>query len=304
MLTDFSVANQILPHRNTRSDTYTSILRDKLYEQGKLLDDKGFPSIKSQFSDEKNRLNLIKMPESEENDLGIQEFIDNDLIDFYFEDISSLSDTDESILIPFREIITTISDGTNANWSAQDYMGRADKFWIYQGFERRVAINFEVAINSKDEFISSWNKINYLQGMCYPVAYPAQITLKAPIMSLTIGNLFNRIQVIMNSINYSFDSTTLWELDKGYQLPMYVKVAVDFTVIFADIPKASAKHIAQNQGWADPLLFDWNETNAQSDDNRRIIITNEDDGSLTTVLKSTNSETSRAIPASEPVTFP
>ena len=302
LLTDFSIATDIISHRNTRENTYYSLLKQRLYEEGKLLEDRGFPSIQSQFSDAKNRLNMIKMPSARENEAGIQDYVDDDLIDFYFEDLSSLSDEEESILIPFRAILTTISDGTNANWSAQDYMGRADKFWIYQGFDRRVAINFEVALNSKDEFISSWNKINYLQGMCYPVEYPSEITLKAPIMALTVGNLFDRIQVIMNSINYSFDASTIWEIEKGFQLPMYIKIAVDFTVIYADIPKASARHIAQNQGWADPTMFTYKESNEQSIDNQNLIITNPD-GTISTIRKSSNDELTKAQPAFNPVTY-
>ena len=262
-------AGKLTQARQVRDNDYVSLLKKRLLDVGKKsLEDRGFPFAENGYSDGKNRLNMIKMPKDEQNDLGVQEYIDDDLINFYFEDLSSFSDDRESIVIPFRAILTTLSDSTNANWASQDYMGRADKFWIYQGFDRRVAINFEVAINSKDEFISSWNKINYLQGMCYPVAYPAQISLKAPIMALTVGNLFERIQVIMNSVNYSFDGSTLWEIEKDFQLPMYIKIAVDFTVIFADTPKASSRHIGQQQDWMKPKIYSYDGTNAQTSKNK------------------------------------
>lgn len=260
---DLYMANNTISARATKENTYYSLMRERLYETGKLLDDKGFPSIKSQFSDEKNRLNLIKMPADKKELIGTKKYEDNDLVDFFFEDLSSLSTTNESIVIPFRAILTNISDGTNANWAAQDYMGRADKFWIYQGFERRVAVGFDVALNSKDEFVSTWNKINYLHGMCFPVEYPAQIALKAPIMALTIGNLFTRIQVIMNSINVSFDGTTIWEIEKNYQLPTYVKIQTDFTVIFHDIPLSGNHYFAQGQDWIVPKIYDYKEGNIQ-----------------------------------------
>lgn len=279
---DLYMANNKLSTKATKENTYYSLMIQRLYEKGKLLDDKGFPSIKNQFSDDKNRLNMIKMPASDEEVIGTTPYEDNDLIDFFFEDLSSLSGTNASIVIPFRAILTNISDGTNANWSAQDYMGRADKFWIYQGFERRVAVQFDVAINSKDEFISSWNKINYLHGMCYPVEYPAQVALKAPIMALTIGNLFTRIQVILNSFNVSFDGNSLWEIEKGYQMPMYIKIQTDMTVIFDDIPLASKKHYAQNQDWITPRIYDYNETNIQNSDDLNILTQN-DSGSIGTM---------------------
>jgi len=271
---DFSAAHRAI-NDASREDSYSSLMKNKVRD--KLLESKGFPSYESQFSDKKNRLNMIQMPQSDDADnvLGIEKYEDKyDLIDFYFEDLSSFSDAEkrESIVIPFKAILTTLSDGTNANWAAQDYMGRADKFWIYQGFDRRVAINFEVAINSKDEFISSWNKINYLQGMCYPVEYPAEISLKAPIMALTVGNLFERIQVIMNSINYSFDGSTLWEIEPGFQLPMYIKIAVDFTVIYADTPKAASRHIGQSQEWMKPKIFSYDGDNKQTSKNKVDIV--------------------------------
>jgi hypothetical protein len=275
--------------RNKNEGSYYIQMTNILNGKKKLLDDKGFPSIATQFSDAKNRLNMIKMPKSDIESLGTEVYTDNDLIDFYFEDISSLSKTNESIVIPFRAILTTISDGTNATWGAQDYMGRADKFWIYQGFERHVAIAFDVAINSKDEFISSWNKINYLYGMCFPVEYPAQIALKAPIVALTVGNLFNRTHVILNSINLSFDGATIWELEQNYQLPTYIKIQTDFTVLFQDIPLADKHHFAQNQDWILPRIYDYNETNTQNSSDSNIL-TRDSSGNIN-IMKTTEFRT-------------
>ena len=305
-ISDFTKAlsgDLYLPYKNTTVDgnkndgSYYMQMINKLKEQKKLLDDRGFPSIQSQYSDTKNRLNLIKMP-TEDNILGTQEYIDDDLVDFFFEDLSSLSSANKSIVIPFRAILTTISDGTNANWAAQDYMGRADKFWIYQGFERRIAVQFDVAINSKDEFISSWNKINYLHGMCYPVEYPAQIALKAPIMALTIGNLFTRIQVILNSFNVNFDGASLWEIEKGYQLPMYIKIQTDFTVIFDDIPLASSKHYGQNQDWITPKIYDYGETNLQNAENKNSLTKDKNGNIIASRIKDVKNITNITIPNS------
>lgn len=244
--------NSIVANSATGFETYTEKLKKQVSGNSILLSEKGFPAT-SFGLDTKNSTGLLRIDTMEENgELKLKDYEDTDLIDFYFEDLSSTHD--KSILIPFRAIITGIGDSVNANWSAQDYMGRADKFWIYQGFDRKVSLSFEVAINSKNEFEKSWEKINYLHGMCYPVEYPNNITLKAPIMALTIGNLFERIQVILNSMSINFDGTTIWDIDKkkGNQLPTYIKIALDFTVIFADIPIASGRHFGQNQSWIDP----------------------------------------------------
>ena len=83
---------------------------------------------------------------------------------------------------------------------------------------------------------------------------------------------------------------------------MLITIAVDFTFLYADVPNASKRHIAQNQGWVDPAIFDYNESVEQSIDNQNLIITNED-GSISTIRKSSNSELTKALPASNPVTF-
>ena len=188
------------------------------------------------------------------------EFVDSDLIDFYFEDITS-DPNGRRILLPFRAIITSYTDNTSADWQTNQYVGRPDKFYIYSGFDRRIGIAFEVAINSKAELLTSWRKLNYLQGLCYPTSYPGNVSMTAPLMTITIGALLERVFVVMNSVSFDFDAATIWELEKGaeanFQLPMIVRVGVDFNVLFDALPITNAHHFAQNEAWMDPILFDY-----------------------------------------------
>lgn len=265
--------------------TYSYLLSKKLRELNKkTLTDIGFPNSENNFSDRKNKAYMSIMPSEDSTDyIKPKKYEDDDLIDFYFEDLSTLSERDETIVIPFRANITSIGDSVNANWSPQDYMGRADKFWIYQGFERRLSVSFDVAINSEDEFIASWNKINYLHGMCYPVSYPAEISMKAPIMAITIGNLFNKVKVILNSFSVNMDGNTLWEIKENFQLPMYIKIQVEFTVLFDDTPIARARHYAQDTGeidWIRPVWYEYTEGNVSQNNKNRTSIGKDANGNI------------------------
>jgi hypothetical protein len=88
-----------------------------------------------------------------------------DLIYFYFFDLIN------NKYIPFRATITSISDQNSADWEDIQYMGRADKLFVYKGFSRDVNFAFTVYANSAKEMIPMWNRINYLVGLTRPSKY-------------------------------------------------------------------------------------------------------------------------------------
>jgi len=222
----------------------------------------GLPNIQvNNYIDTKNASELFIVDKSNENGrTNLAKFTDIDIMDFYFEDITS-EKTGKSILIPFRANITSISDGTSADWTTNTYVGRPDKFYIYGGFDRRLGVSFEAAVNSKAELLTTWRKLNYLQGMCYPTSYPGNVSMTAPIMAVTIGALFERVFVVMNSISFDFDASTIWEIEKdaenNYQLPQIIKVTVDLNVLYDQLPIARTNHFAQDETWMNPILYEY-----------------------------------------------
>jgi hypothetical protein len=251
---------------------YTQRLRQKRTENGgaKLLSDNapGEPSFPvfnedkarstdkytEAYIDGKNARPIEIIDEKADGSTGIKFFkYDNDLIDFYFEDISSLSGNSNnvtpqtSIVIPFRAIITNYSDDVSSQLDSFRYIGRPDPIFKYGGFDRNVNIAFDVVANSAAELMPMWQKINYLYGMCYPVAYPKSVAMKPPIMRITVGNLLQRVYAIMKSINFSVNKDSIWEIEKGKQLPMYINIQTSFTIIYDDIPLAQSNHFSQTQ---------------------------------------------------------
>ena len=95
-----------------------------------------------------------------------------DLIFFYFFDLINKK------YIPFRATISSLSDQHSADWEDINYLGRADKLFLYKGFSRDVSFSFTVYANSAKEMLPMWNRINYLVGLTKPSKYTgkAEIT--------------------------------------------------------------------------------------------------------------------------------
>ena len=100
-----------------------------------------------------------------------------DLIYFYFFDL--INDK----YIPFRATITSLSDQNSADWEDIQYMGRADKLFVYKGFSRDVNFAFTVYANSAKEMIPMWNRINYLVGLTRPSKYTNPVVSNRPLSS-------------------------------------------------------------------------------------------------------------------------
>jgi hypothetical protein len=116
-------------------------------------------------SDQYNEYDVINGERGEIPDeltLGDQS---KDLIFFYFYDLIN------KVYVPFRATVTGLSDQHSADWETIEYIGRADKLFLYKGFGRDVNFSFTVYANSAKEMLPMWNRINYLVGFTKPSKY-------------------------------------------------------------------------------------------------------------------------------------
>jgi len=129
----------------------------------------GYDRVDEDSHDRYNSLDIIKDGKrgTEPSDLNSSDQ-SKDLIYFYFFDL--INDK----YIPFRATITSLSDQNSADWEDIQYMGRADKLFVYKGFSRDVNFAFTVYANSAKEMIPMWNRINYLVGLTRPSKYTAR----------------------------------------------------------------------------------------------------------------------------------
>lgn len=199
-----------------------------------------------------DRINIIDYRQLEKGNLAnIKEVYDGgvtDLIDFYFTGhrLTGAGKGKEAEVIVFRAALKNISDSSSPSWNSNKILGRADPVYLYGGFERSVSFDFDVFINSRDEFKAVYRKLNALMGFTAP-HYDGAGYMQAPIMRLNIGHLFRKTPGFLSSLSYTFDNTTYtWETAKldndlkagsdgnsfgVLQLPKFISVSVQYTII-------------------------------------------------------------------------
>lgn len=139
---------------------------------------------------------------------------DDDLIAFFFYDVVN------DKYIPFRATMKGLSEGNTAYWDELRFIGRADQLYSYNGFSRTLSFTFNVVINSVNELLPSWKKINYLASSVKPSNYTAgQNVLNQgfnrfivpPMFMITIGDLYKFQPVVITSINVNIPDDASWE---------------------------------------------------------------------------------------------
>ena len=175
-----------------------------------LLDDvegKGFSGAK--YGDKINLLNVLSQSEFEKNYTE-----DSDLIKFYFHDVVN------DKYIPFRATVTGLNENFNADWSAIEYIGRADKLQSYKGFSRSISFKFNVVTNSIKELLPMWQRINYLVSLTKPANYTqggqsnTNIYSKfiiPPLVKFTIGDIYKSQPGVIKSIGLNIPDNCVWE---------------------------------------------------------------------------------------------
>lgn len=154
--------------------------------------------------------------------------------------------TETDDIIVFRAIINSLSDTFNPGWSPVTMIGRADPNYQYTGVSRDLNLDFTVYATDRDEMKPIWRKLNALAGYTAP-KYNNDISLGAPWMRVTIGDLFHQQPMILTSLSYTLlDSDTTWEIniedDKTMmQVPHKVSVSCAFSVITDFLPQRNGR---------------------------------------------------------------
>jgi hypothetical protein len=183
----------------------------------------------------------------------------NDLVKFRIQAING-NNPDISKWMIFRAYLTQFSDSIDASWNEIKYSGRGDKFYIYDGFSRKIQIGFKVAALSAMEMEPVYQKLNYLMSNLMP-DYGDKNLMRGPLVKMTVGNWIDGQPGIINSLSYTVPQDSPWEIglgDKMLILPHIVEVSMTFTPIGAQtqtknkIPSKSENisNIAQNYNGA------------------------------------------------------
>jgi hypothetical protein len=194
--------------------------------------------IGSGRQDEINLTPLFISSENPGNSVFIsgEKYKTRDLIKFRIGAIDTDAPANTTWMV-FRAYLTGFQDSFNAEWSDIKYIGRGEKFKLYNGFDRIVTFNFKVAALSAKEMEPMYQKLNYLASNMMP-DYKDNV-MRGPFTKLTIGDYLNAQPGIFTSLQYSVTDDTPWEISidqpEGgstmYDLPHIINVTATFIPI-------------------------------------------------------------------------
>ena len=144
----------------------------------------------------------------------------------------------------FRAFIDSFSDSYDAEWSSTEYMGRAEKFYKYKGFGRKISLAFTVVAQSRGELTAMYGKLNFLASSLAPEYLDSLSSgyMAGNIAYITLGDYISDQPGIINSLTYEVPEDSSWETGLNpdgkdadvkdiRKLPFMIKVNLDFTVI-------------------------------------------------------------------------
>jgi hypothetical protein len=161
------------------------------------------------------------------------------MIKFRIESVDGDNPT-SSVWILFRALLTGITDSPNPSFNTITYAGRGEPFYIYQGFERIISFNLQVAAMSEAEMKPLWQKMNYLYSNVFP-DYKNNL-MRTPYVRLTLGDYVVRQPGIIKGLTYSIDDKSPWEIKDGdgellFELPHVMNIQMSFALIHDFLPR-------------------------------------------------------------------
>ena len=129
--------------------------------------------------------------------------------------------------VQFRPTISGLSETLSPSWDSNKFVGNPFSYHTYSGIERSISFNFKVFSLNLDEHKIAWDKLNFLTGLVYPQYYFDNSSVAPPFIQFTLGDLYKNKYSFIDSLSYTFDDSTPWEIDeKNFRLPMVIDVAV------------------------------------------------------------------------------
>ena len=152
--------------------------------------------------------------------------------------------------IIFPALISGITDNSSNNTTSFNYIGRADKVYVYQDYSRSISFTVQIVAQREEDIPIIWEKINYAKGLTLP-KYKQFFSKTdvvdntrpvAPIVYLTLGDMFNNAPGFFTSVNLSIPENSTWELEEGLQVPHLCTLSFEFTYIGKENPTMQSMH--------------------------------------------------------------
>ena len=213
---------------------------------------KNLNEVDSRFVNLKYIINNEWIFFSNYNSPKAKSFISHDQISavFYWSSIN----TQIRIKAIVKKTTDSFSDNYSAKWGSQNFMGRAESFYKYEGFDRSISMDWTVAAQSKQELIPMYQKLNYLASVCAP-DYSSNGYMQGNLITLTVGGWCYEQTGIMTGLTLDVPNDSPWEIainDEGKydasvkELPMIINVSgFEFKPIHNFVPRVQQNSFAK-----------------------------------------------------------
>jgi len=172
-----------------------------------------------------------------------------DLIKFRFHILTA--DGKEKVLY-FRAYLDSFADNYTGAWSPIKYLGRAEDFQIYSGFQRKITLSFKIAASTRSEMEPMYQKMIWLASATAPTYATGGQFMRGTITKITVGDYIYELPGILNSVGYTWNTDYPWEIamlepentgqdDFEQELPMIMDCSIDFTPIHKFTPTTGLK---------------------------------------------------------------
>ena len=188
---------------------------------------------------------LKKWSDDKAKKLGVNPYGNTkDFINFFFTgpDLYKGGVNEDHALV-FRAILTSFTDQFSPSWSPVNMVGRADPNYQYGGVSRDVDLGFTVYATDRDELRFIYRKLNYLASFTMPTYNTGSLSVVAPWIRVTVGDLLISQAAAINSLSYTFvDGDTPWEINfeedpEMMQVPHKIDVSMGLHLVGNQLPE-------------------------------------------------------------------
>lgn len=134
----------------------------------------------------------------------------------------------------FRPMGLNFSRSTSPEWAESSAFGRVDPIVSYQRTTRSYSVSFEAHAFAPEDLEVMYNKLTWLDSMCYPTYGSDSLMRSGPVTRMRIGDAVSTenggLSGIIKGLNVDF-AEMLWELKQGFKVPRGFKVSLDFLAL-------------------------------------------------------------------------
>ena len=179
---------------------------------------------------------------------GIAE--NRDLIQLEFQVLTP----DQTYYLAFRAFLDSFDDSFNGSWNSHKYLGRADNFYTYSGFERSINIGFKIAAATREEMKPLYRKAATLASITAPTYGDNGRFMRGSIAKVTVGDYIYEQPGIIESVQYTWQKDYPWEIsfqnpegnERSQILPHVLDVSLSFKVIHDFLPETGTNPFITN----------------------------------------------------------